>query len=92
MTSADEVVDQAAGRAKLARLEQIEKNRISREKTRPPLQRGDRVVVHWTGISDKAGTVQTVKHSGPTKTWYCDVRMDDGLEWVVPASHIVKEA
>lgn len=80
------------GRAVLERLEQKERNRAEMESTRPSLERGDVVVIHQSGISDKRGEVQSVKYSGPTKVWWAEVRLEeDGMTWAVPSTYIVKE-
>lgn len=81
-----------ASRERLDRIAEIKRRREEIEKTRPQLNRGDRVVVHQAGITDYAGTVSSVKYSGPTQTWWLEVRLDhDGMTWSVPAQSVVKE-
>lgn len=88
VTFVDEKVQHT--QAMLERIADRERRRQEREATRPSLDRGDRVVVHQAGITDYAGTVQAVKHSGPTKTWWLEVELEDGMTWSVPASHVTK--
>lgn len=57
----------------------------------PVLQRGDRVVVHEAGITDRAGVVGAVKPS-TSSGWYVEVRYDiDGMTRSIPARFVVRE-
>jgi hypothetical protein len=76
----------------LERVERIQEKQRRIYASRPDFDRGGRVVVHQTGIRDRAGVLKALKWNGVTQSWYADVRMDDdGLECVVPAKYIVRE-
>ena len=53
-----------------------------------PCEPGDIVIVHEAGISDRLGTVRSVKWSFATG-WWADVEYDDGMTWSIPAQFIV---
>jgi hypothetical protein len=65
-------------------------NAAKMEATRPPFHKGDVVTWHETGITDKTGTVRSIKYSRITN-WWLDIEDADGITWSVPDRFVVTQ-